>query len=136
MEIELGRIRIRYRVLVADIDGDFMDLIKKHSLAYEPHQGIFKFENETLCYQHPRKKATCVRLHVRKTIRIKVSSEHIVNAKNTFFGKTHIRVSKMLLERVANIDSLGLGTTIKKQDLLATSSPISIISTCEGIEDI
>lgn len=46
MEIELGWLLIRHRVLVANVDDNFfmeMDLIGKHGLVYDPEQQILKF---------------------------------------------------------------------------------------------
>lgn len=65
VEVQLGELRIRHKVLVADIDGDLimgMDLIRKYGLACDPEQLIPKFGNESFVLNTPGCEATNVRL--------------------------------------------------------------------------
>lgn len=156
VEVELGQLRIRHRVLVADIDDDFimgMDLIGKYGLAYDPEERILKIGNESFVLETPGGEARCVRLYASETVRIRGSSEQIINAamgndlgscvglveptedshKHLLVARTLIKTSKTVPVRIANIAPVG--TTIRKGDLLATCTPVTRINTCEDMED-
>lgn len=75
VEVGLGRLRICHKVLVADIDYDFimgMDHIGKYGLSYDPELRTLKFGNESFAIYLPGGEVTSVGpYYVFETIQIK-----------------------------------------------------------------
>lgn len=122
--VELWQLRIRYRILVANIDGFIMgvDLIGKYGFAYDPEQRILKIGNERFATVGSNL-GSCVGL----VEPAEDSNKHLLVAR------TLIKTSKTVLVRVANIAPVGI--RIRKEDLLATCSPVATINICEDVED-
>lgn len=157
VDMEIGKLKFKHRVLVADIEDDFimgMDLISQHGLAFDPAQSLLKLGSETFVLSVNRENPAHVRLFACETTTIKGNTEQLVNAametdlgscvglveptkdcnKNVIVARTLVKTARTVPVRIANI--LPQGTTIKKGEVVAICTCVTKIDTCEGSGEV
>ncbi|UYV84336.1 K02A2.6-like [Cordylochernes scorpioides] len=153
VEICLGGIRFNHRVLVAEIDDEFilgMDILRRQDFTFDPTQGVLTLGSESFVLSKEGQKDEGVRLFACEDKHIDGNSEGVVravaeeplgcciglaeptdnSAKNLLVARTLVNtIHGKVPIRVANV--FFSGVRIRKGDLLATCAPISRISTKE-----
>ncbi|UYV75275.1 K02A2.6-like [Cordylochernes scorpioides] len=153
VEICLGGIRFNHRVLVAEIDDEFilgMDILTRQDFTFDPTQGVLTLGSESFVLSKEGQKDEEVRLFACEDKHIDGNSEGVVravaeeplgcciglaeptdnSAKNLLVARTLVNIIHGKVPvRVANV--FFSGVSIIKGDLLATCTPISRISTKE-----
>ncbi|UYV64922.1 K02A2.6-like [Cordylochernes scorpioides] len=153
VEICLGGIRFNHRVLVAEIDDEFilgMDILRRQDFTFDPTQGVLTLGSESFVLSKEGQKDEGVRLFACEDKHIDGNSEGVVRAvaeeplgcciglaEPTDNSAKNLSVARTLVNtihgkvpiRVANV--FFSGVRIRKGDLLATCAPISRISTKE-----
>ncbi|UYV63183.1 K02A2.6-like [Cordylochernes scorpioides] len=153
VEICLGGIRFNNRVLVAEIDDEFilgMDILRRQDFTFDPTQGVLTLGSESFVLSKEGQKDEGVRLFACEDKHIDGNSEGVVrtvaeeplgcciglaeptdnSAKNLLVARTLVNtIHGKVPIRVANI--FFSGVRIRKGDFLATCAPISRISTKE-----
>ncbi|UYV63768.1 K02A2.6-like [Cordylochernes scorpioides] len=153
VEICLGGIRFNHRVLVAEIDDEFilgMDILRRQDFTFDPTQAVLTLGSESFVLSKEGHKDEGVRLFACEDKHIDGNSEGVVravaeeplgcciglaeptdnSAKNLLVARTLVNtIHEKVPVRVANV--FFSGVRIRKGDLLATCTPISIISTKE-----
>lgn len=149
IELQLGSSCIHHKVLVADIEDDFilgMDLIRQHGFAFDHNLNILKFGNEEFVLSHPRYRP--VKILATETVRVPGNSENIIvgrlehdpgscvgfvqqpeETNKYLIAKTVVKHGNDIPIRVANIFPTSL--KISEGDVIATYEPISCITSCE-----
>lgn len=152
VKMELGKLKFKHRVLVANIEDDFimgMDLISQHGLTFDPTQRLLKLGSQSFVLSTNRENPTHVRLFACETTPIKGNTEQLVSAvietdlgscvglveptkdciKNVLIARTLVKTARTVPVRVANV--LPQAVTIRKGDVVAVCTRVTKIDTCE-----
>ncbi|KAJ3645617.1 hypothetical protein Zmor_023259 [Zophobas morio] len=156
VNVELGRLRIRHEVLVAEIADDFilgMDLISRYGLMIDPEQKILRFGAEEFVLGRPNVEAATVRLVVCQTTKVDGNTEVIVPARvetnpgyslgmvqpasdsthKLLIASTLVKTDRDIPIRVANV--FPNAVNIRKGEIIGMCEPVARVLNCEE-EDV
>ncbi|UYV62799.1 K02A2.6-like [Cordylochernes scorpioides] len=154
VDIRLGGTRFDHRVLVADIEDEFilgMDIIREHGFTFDPTQGILRLGDESFVLSTEGEKCEDVRLFACENGCVSGNCEGVIMTvaeaplgsgvgliEPTCDARQNLLVARAIVKtadkkvpvRLANVFPSGI--SIRKGDFLAVCSPISRIATTEG----
>ncbi|UYV63913.1 K02A2.6-like [Cordylochernes scorpioides] len=154
VDIRLGETRFDHRVLVADIEDEFilgMDIIREHGFTFDPTQGILRLGDESFVLSTEGEKCEGVRLFACENGCVSGNCEGVIMTvaeaplgsgvgliEPTCDARQNLLVARAIVKtadkkvpvRLANVFPSGI--SIRKGDFLAVCSPISRIATTEG----
>ncbi|UYV73470.1 K02A2.6-like [Cordylochernes scorpioides] len=154
VDIRLGGTRFDHRVLVADIEDEFilgMDIIREHGFTFDPTQGILRLGDESFVLSTEGEKCEGVRLFACENGCVSGNCEGVIMTvaeapfgsgvgliEPTCDARQNLLVARAIVKtadkkvpvRLANVFPSGI--SIRKGDFLAVCSPISRIATTEG----
>ncbi|UYV82319.1 K02A2.6-like [Cordylochernes scorpioides] len=154
VDIRLGGTRFDHRVLVADIEDEFilgMDIIREHGFTFDPTQGILRLGDESFVLSTEGEKCEGVRLFACENGCVSGNCEGVIMTvaeaplgsgvgliEPTCDARQNLLVARAIVKtadkkvpvRLANVFPSGI--CIRKGDFLAVCSPISRIATTEG----
>ncbi|UYV74279.1 K02A2.6-like [Cordylochernes scorpioides] len=154
VDIRLGGTRFDHRVLVADIEDEFilgMDIIREHGFTFDPTQGILRLGDESFVLSTEGEKCEGVRLFACENGCVSGNCEGVImtvteaplgsgvglieptcdSRQNLLVARAIVKTAdKKVPVRLANVFPSGI--SIRKGDFLAVCSPISRIATAEG----
>ncbi|UYV64719.1 K02A2.6-like [Cordylochernes scorpioides] len=154
VDIRLGGTRFDHRVLVADIEDEFilgMDIIREHGFTFDPTQGILRLGDESFVLSTEGEKCEGVRLFACENGCVSGNCEGVIMTvaeaplgsgvgliEPTCDARQNLLVARAIVKtadkkvpvRLANVFPSGI--SIRKGDFLAVCSPISRIATAEG----
>ncbi|KAJ3641514.1 hypothetical protein Zmor_028019 [Zophobas morio] len=156
VNVELGRLRIKHEVLVAEIADDFilgMDLISRYGLMIDPEQKILRFGAEEFVLGRPNVEGATVRLVVCQTTKVDGNAEVIVPARvetnpgyslgmvqpardsthKLLIASTLVKTDRDIPLRVANV--FPNAVSIRKGEIIGMCEPVARVLNCEE-EDV
>ena len=154
VQIQLGRLKLRHKVLVADIEDEFilgMDLIRQHGFSFDNKLNVLKFGSEEFVLSQ-RNEDTAIRVLAADSVRISGNTEKIIfgrleknsgsrvglvqNQDNTckyLVAKSLVTSEGNVPIRIANI--FPNSVKINKGEIVALYEPVKWVARCEELNE-